>query len=643
MNATFVAARAVHFGAMILLVGELAFASLIAVRAEGSAATRELDRHVRIYTTWALVASGLSGLAWLVVEASNMSGIAIGDAIAVPLRTVVADTEFGHVVLVRAALFAIVTASLASVCRAKTEEAVRRRNAITLVVAALYLVTLAGAGHAAAASGGDVRVAQAVHVVFDALHLLAAGAWLGALPPLVFCLVAPHGQEPWRLARRFSVLGIVCVIVLIASGIANSLLLVGSFAALFGTAYGRLLVVKLLLFALMLAIAATNRLRVTPALASDEPRATGALARNATVEIVCGAAIVAIVGTLGTMVPGAHQSPVWPFGFALNFTTSGLNTASIAELAAAGALALLAFALVLSGARRNAPATWLVGCAVLLATAVASTSIFAVPAYPTTYASPARPYTVDVVARGSDRYARDCASCHGARGHGDGPAATSLAIKPVNLAEHALRHPPGNLFWWIAHGIPKSPMPSFSPRLSDGEIWEIVQFVIARASAEAATSIGPRVARDSMSQAPDFTYELPSEGQLTLLGQSTPALIVFYTLPASTARLNDLAAYAHTVHGKVRVIAIASNGSTRASMEHGIAAAVVDDNVASVYGSFAGDQASHAELLIDRLGIVRARFVGVPMNDATRDTQISAALNALPQASPLTMPTRHRH
>src|SRR5579862_679608 len=670
MNAAFVAARAVHFGATMLLVGELAFASLLAVRTNGSGATRVLDRHVRIYTTCALVASGLSGLAWLVVEASNMSGIAIGPAILAPLRIVALDTEFGHVALLRLALFAITTVSLVWICRAKTEQAVRWRSVTTLVVAALYLAALAGAGHAAAASGGDVRIAQAVHVVFDALHLLAAGAWLGALPPLVFCLMESHAHEPWRLARRFSVLGIVCVITLIASGIANSLLLVGSFAALFGTDYGRLLVVKLALFALMIAIAATNRLRLTPALASDQPRATHALARNATIEIVCGIAIVAIVGALGTMVPGAHQSPVWPFDFTLDFTASELTTASIAMLAAAGAVALVAFALIISGVRRNAPRTWLVGCAVLLASAAASTSLFALQAYPTTYASPAQPYTVDVVARGADRYARDCAGCHGAQGHGDGPAAASLATKPVNLAEHALHHPPGNLFWWIAHGIPNSPMPSFSPQLSDNEIWEIVQFLIARASAEAAASIGPRVARESMSRAPEFTYELPAEGrpaapspkrpfggqrnseaasvrgsykQQTLLDESTPALIVLYTMPASAARLTELASYAHTVHGKLRVIAIASNGSTKANTDHAIVSAVVDDNVADVYRMFVGDKASHAELLIDKAGIVRARFAGVPANGAARDAQISAALKTLPQTSSMTMPMHHRH
>ncbi|HJU23142.1 MAG TPA: hypothetical protein VJ891_11595, partial [Casimicrobiaceae bacterium] len=78
MNAAFVAARALHFGATMLVVGELAFASLLAIRGNGRCAPRALDRHVRTYTAWALGASGLSGLAWLVVEASNMSGIAMG-------------------------------------------------------------------------------------------------------------------------------------------------------------------------------------------------------------------------------------------------------------------------------------------------------------------------------------------------------------------------------------------------------------------------------------------------------------------------------------------------------------------------------------------------------------------------------------
>lgn len=52
--------------------------------------------------------------------------------------------------------------------------------------------------------------------------------------------------------------------------------------------------------------------------------------------------------------------------------------------------------------------------------------------------APALPFDGDV-SRGRTLYAANCASCHGARGTGDGPAAAALVPRPANLAEHQYR------------------------------------------------------------------------------------------------------------------------------------------------------------------------------------------------------------
>jgi copper resistance protein D len=80
------------------------------------------------------------------------------------------------------------------------------------------------------------------------------------------------------LTRRFSTLGIVSVGVLVATGIINSWVLVGSVPALVGTDYGRLLLVKVALFFVMMAIAGVNRLRLTPRLVQAP---SAAVAENA--------------------------------------------------------------------------------------------------------------------------------------------------------------------------------------------------------------------------------------------------------------------------------------------------------------------------------------------------------------------------
>ena len=316
MNALLVAARAIHFGGTMLVFGELVFIAFVAGeswRRSAATSTVGLDRHGFVVCAVALVVSALSGIAWLVLEAMQMAGATIGNVVANGAVTIVVrETEFGHVFQLRALLWLALGVSLVAM-RARASSRLRVR--IALVVAAGYLATLAGAGHAAADNGDTVRI---VHVGADAVHLLAAGGWLGALPPLVWCLT--YARSPTavaRLAQRFSILGIACVVVLIATGVVNSLFLVGSFAALFGTAYGQLLVVKLALFAVMLAVAATNRFQLTPRLASDHT-SQRSLRRNAMLEIAAGVAIVAIVGALGTMVPGAHSTIHGPFALALD-------------------------------------------------------------------------------------------------------------------------------------------------------------------------------------------------------------------------------------------------------------------------------------------------------------------------------------
>jgi hypothetical protein len=110
-------------------------------------------------------------------------------------------------------------------------------------------------------------------------------------------------------------LGIVSVGTLLATGIVNSWYLVGSVTALVGTSYGQVLLVKVALFFGMVGIAAVNRFRLTPQLASAETAgaALGKLRRNAGIETLGGAAILFLVAMLGTMPPAghAHHHPVY--------------------------------------------------------------------------------------------------------------------------------------------------------------------------------------------------------------------------------------------------------------------------------------------------------------------------------------------
>jgi mono/diheme cytochrome c family protein len=78
--------------------------------------------------------------------------------------------------------------------------------------------------------------------------------------------------------------------------------------------------------------------------------------------------------------------------------------------------------------------------------------------------------------RGRDLYQKECLSCHGRRGEGDGPKAFDLERRPGVLAAPKMRQQSdGELFWKISEGNP--PMPAFGARLSEEQRWDIINYI----------------------------------------------------------------------------------------------------------------------------------------------------------------------
>ena len=94
------------------------------------------------------------------------------------------------------------------------------------LLAAALLISLAWISHPAAAPE------QPLGLLGDALHLLAAAAWMGGLPCLAIYLATNPGAAAGHVLRRFSALSLCCVSVLTVSGISNAWLVVGSIKAL---------------------------------------------------------------------------------------------------------------------------------------------------------------------------------------------------------------------------------------------------------------------------------------------------------------------------------------------------------------------------------------------------------------------------
>lgn len=181
--------------------------------------------------------------------------------------------------------------------------------------AAVALATLAWTGHGAM----DEGVVGWVHLGADILHLLAGGAWAGALLGLVLLVARPVGRVDaahltltHRALQGFGMVGTILVGTIVVTGVVNAWLLVGlaNLPDLPTMRYGQLLIAKLALFGAMLALASLNRFRLTPAFersiaAADHHGALGALRRSIAVEASCAVAILALVAWLGTLEPPA--------------------------------------------------------------------------------------------------------------------------------------------------------------------------------------------------------------------------------------------------------------------------------------------------------------------------------------------------
>jgi len=161
-------------------------------------------------------------------------------------------------------------------------------------------------GHGAATEGA----LGWVHLAGDIVHSLAAAGWIGALAVLYLALYPPRPVDARRLHTAlcaFSGTGTLLVGAIILTGLINNSFLVGwNFRKVAMATYGWVLATKLALFLLMLALAAMNRYRHTPALSRSFIQGSSeaaALRRSIALETMAGFAVLAAVSLLGTLPP----------------------------------------------------------------------------------------------------------------------------------------------------------------------------------------------------------------------------------------------------------------------------------------------------------------------------------------------------
>ncbi len=251
----------------------------------------------------------LASVAWLVVVSASMIGAPVSAVDRATIQLVVTGTPIGAAWQVRMAALAVAVV-LTTMLRSWT--GVPALLAVSLI-AGVAMATLAWTGHGASGEG----VAGWVQLVGDVVHLLAAAVWVGALAAFSLMLFRPraamsaaHIEVAVRALQRFAVVGSIVVSLLVATGLINSLMLIGmaNLPTLPWTVYGQLLITKLVLFLGMLLLATSNRFHLTPNLAGagteeGTREAITSLRRSVVFEVSAGFIILALVAWLGTLAP----------------------------------------------------------------------------------------------------------------------------------------------------------------------------------------------------------------------------------------------------------------------------------------------------------------------------------------------------
>lgn len=241
---------------------------------------------LRLLTAGGAAAGAVGAALALLAIVAEGSGRSLYDALGI-VADVAPDTRTGQLALLRVVL-AAGAAVVASV------PALWRRSPVpALVLAAGSLVVATVAGHAWTAPNRWVAVTS------DVAHLGAVAVWIGGLVALL--AVLPLLDRPGRVAAatRFSAVALGAVVVVAASGTVSGWQQVRTLDALTSTGYGRLLILKVVGFAVLVVLGFVNRAVLIPLV----ERTVAPLRRSMRIELAVAALVLAVTAAL------IHQPP----------------------------------------------------------------------------------------------------------------------------------------------------------------------------------------------------------------------------------------------------------------------------------------------------------------------------------------------
>jgi putative copper export protein/mono/diheme cytochrome c family protein/peroxiredoxin len=621
MTGLLFAAQWTHLALCAFLTGSLSV--LVLAGPPPNAFTRQWEQRVLRWACFTAIGALASGVVVMSIQTALFEGRSAAEIDPHAILRTTLDTRLGLIWMSRQGLLVVLAVFLALSRDAHAGTNWIAARALAFLVAAFALALTGSSSHLTAMSESPWTQGIAL------LHLAGAGVCVGGLPSLALLVYSVSRKaaapDPYaiRALLQFFRVSLLMVLVLAGSGAASAWFLVGGVVGLVGTTYGLLLLAKLGVLVLALLVA-LETLAMLPAFSSRSGRPS-ATARRIAAFIAAEAGLALFLLGLATAMtmatPALHNDPVWPWSVRLSLDAWSdvqvLRRLVQMPIVYGLIVAALTVGLAVFLVRRQLGFAFGTLFALVAVGLIIALQPSIVRAYPTTFARSPVPYAADSIADGGALYQTHCASCHGApkfdRAAQGGTAVDLLVTEAAWLSS-------GDLFWFITHGVPERGMPAFDGQLDDTQRWRVINYLRALANAGFCFAITARVGGqvepgNAWLPSPDATISVGPLPPTTLrdLRGKRMVLLVLYSLPDSRARMNELAKHygALSVLG-VEVIAVQPQSSRDAIAELGqkppvLFPVVTDGNedITATFRMFARGS-SHAEMLIDRQGYIRA-------------------------------------
>lgn len=230
------------FAGLAVVIGGAFFVIFLWPSGRTSVPTRRLLRS-------GLLLAFVATVGGLLLQGPYTSGGGLGDVFGSNGLSATLDTRFGRVWLARLVLLVV----MALLLRLALRKGPRSRGEVVAVtiVGILLACTVAASGHASA--GRWVPLA----FVVDVAHVLAMSLWVGGLLALV---LARHDDVAYpEVTERFSGVALASVVVIVVTGVVQTIRQVDPLSALWDSTYGAVLIAKVVAFVVILVIASWSR------------------------------------------------------------------------------------------------------------------------------------------------------------------------------------------------------------------------------------------------------------------------------------------------------------------------------------------------------------------------------------------------